>query len=127
MSNIFKLEDIKAGYLIEVQIEGLKDHVFMTVLPCNTDLRGETLACVCPDNQWWPMDEWDHNLMLRKQYMLPASIVKVYGCTHPKFMLDNETIKRALLWERKELKRMTKSEIQEALGYEIEIVPEKED
>lgn len=47
-------------------------------------------------------------------------VVKVYGCTNQIRLLSNSTDERKLLWQRP--KKMTVAEVEEILGYPIELV-----
>ena len=116
MSNIFKRDDIKAGYLLVVRDKN-GDESNMTV---SMDKRGR-LGCCTPKKYWCPVDEFNDEL----DY--PAGrdklcIIAVYGPTSNAFLLDNSTENRDLLWKRQEVKKMTVAEIAKALGYPVEIV-----
>ena len=115
----FDFSQIKAGHLLVV--ENVDEHkVFnMTVVPCNDG----GLGCCCPGDTWTLLEYFDNPEM---QYCW-AKILRVYGPTAPRFLLDNSTENRDLLWKRpEEPKKMTVSEICEALGYDVEIVIEGE-
>ena len=113
----FDLSQIKAGYLLVV--ENVDDHkVFnMTVVLCDNG----TLGCCCPGDTWTLLEYFDNPEL---QYCW-AKILRVYGPTAPKFLLDNSVKHRELLWKRpEEPKKMTVAEVCEALGYDVEIVEE---
>jgi hypothetical protein len=143
MSNIFKKADIKAGYLLRVKEIETGDEFNMTVVPTRAyeahplavllfggKSREEgDLATCCPGEHWWPLAEFDDDLVANDEY----KVVAVYGCTDSKFLLDNSTEERELLWEREtdeapdeEVKpepvKMTLAEIAEKLGHPVEIV-----
>ena len=110
---------IKAGHLLVV--ENVDEHkVFnMTVVPCDSG----KLGCCYPGNTWTLLEYFDNPEL---QYCW-AKILRVYGPTTPKFLLDNSTANRELLWKRpEEPKKMTVAEICEALGYDVEVVRENE-
>lgn len=112
MNNIFKKDDIKAGYLLRVK-EIDEDREFnMTVVP-TTEFEPHPLqvlrmgampradgdlACCNPGKDWWPPSHFDDELTSNDEYQ----VVAVYGYTPPKFLLDNTTEDRELLWEREQ-------------------------
>lgn len=107
--------EIKDGYLLVVKTRG-KIHN-MTVGNCCINSMG--LGCVTPGEHYWPVDKFNADGV----YM-ESQILAIYGRTYNCCLLDNSTKDRELLWERKETKKMTVSEICEALGYDVEIVKE---
>ena len=143
MSNIFKKDDIKAGYLLRVKDTETGETFNMTVVPtCAHDpdflakmLLGAKaraagdLACCCPGERWWPLYLFDDYLVTENA---ESQVEAVYGYTAPKFLLDNSTEDRELLWEREEEqatedtqpepKKMTVAEIAKALGHPVEVV-----
>ena len=115
MVNMFKLSDIKAGYLLVVEDGG--KHYNMTVVPNKND----ALGCCCPaESQWFPLGCFNENL----EY-LGARIMSVYGRTFNAGLLSNQTSGRTLLWKRP-LVRLTYKEIEERLGFKFEYVEEEE-
>ena len=72
---------------------------------------------------WDRLDDYNDNLKIKSGAGY-SDIVKVEQANHPySFMdIDYDKSSRKLLWERKAPKKMTVSEIAEALGYEIEII-----
>lgn len=143
MSKIFKLEDIKAGYLLRVRNLDEDKTIHMTVLPIKGmngaacllfEILGETIAedgelACCGDGRYWPLYGWDDDLeMVGDPYKFNYRVEAVYGYATPKCLLDNSPEGRELLWEREgvdqpaEVKKMTRAEIIEALGYDVEIV-----
>lgn len=114
----FPVDEIKAGYLLEVKDGGGVYN--MTVVP---NSRG-TLGCVsrsdADDYNWWSVDQFTKNLTYAD-----AKILRVYGPTVNSDLLLCSTKNRELLWERKdEPKKMTVAEVCKELGYDIEIVKE---
>ena len=141
--DMFKLSDIKAGYLLRVKDEKEDKEFNMTVVPA-VAYNPHPLAVICFDakpapaghlaccgaGDFWPINHFTDDLECRNY---PAKVIAVYGYTHPKGLLDNSTEDRELLWERKEAEepveespaatvKMTKAEICEKLGFEVEIV-----
>jgi hypothetical protein len=127
---MFKLNDIKAGYLIKVRVktDNSDEIVYMTVVPgCGGKSHEGELACCGGDKHqhYWPMRMFDENLVFESPGDV-TTVLAVYGYTMNRFLLDSSPEKRALLWERKadEPKKMTVAEICKALGYDVEIVKE---
>lgn len=141
MSNIFKKDDIKAGYLLRVKDIENGDEFNMTVVPASAyepgpltllfgvKSRADGALAVCdPGKHWWPVNEFDDDLVANDEYKVQA----VYGRTDPKFLLGNSTEERELLWEREseapaveintDPVKMTVAEIAKELGYPVEIV-----
>lgn len=128
----FKKEDIKAGYAIRFRCGEVR-----VIMPAGE--KG-TLIAVNFEGYWDYLSCWDDELKTRKNNLgIPlvnrtpeTDIVEVYGYVHGtdryKLMFCGDNIQhRPLLWKRNEAKKMTVSEINAALGYEVEIVAEKED
>lgn len=70
------------------------------------------------------LKSYDDNLKYRWD-VTDYDIVEIYGLSYnPQKSMDISTECRYLLWKRDEVKKMTVAEIQEALGYKIEIVEE---
>jgi hypothetical protein len=141
--SIFKKEDIKAGYLLKVKDTETGETFNMTVVPtieCKPSFLAELLGVIphaegdlavcCPGENWWGLPDFDDDLV--QDGTCCYQVVAVYGYTAPKFLLDNSTEERELLWEREEeqptedtqpeVKKMTVAEIAEALGHPVEIV-----
>lgn len=121
----FTLDDIKAGYLLEVKNERGGHTFYLTVIP--STYRGGTLGCCCPGEHWMPLEEFDKETLVNT-INASLAILRVYGPTTNKHLLDNTTEDRGLLWERQEKPKavkMTVAEISEKLGYDVEIVKEK--
>lgn len=143
MSNIFKKEDIKAGYLLKVKDTETGETFNMTVVPTTeyepgflAELCGAIpyaegdLAVCCPGEHWWGLPEFNDDLAYDGACCY--QVVAVYGYTVPKYLLDNSTEDRKRLWKREEeqptedtqpeAKKMTLAEIAEALGHPVEVV-----
>lgn len=112
MGDVFKREDIKAGYLLKVKDRKQEGREFnMTVIPCRgieappllavllgTEFSGREdgeLAC-CGGGEFWPMDAFDEELTANSGRF---RVLAVYGETAPRFLLDNDIRERRLLWE----------------------------
>lgn len=121
---IYPLNEIKAGYLLVVENERTGKSWNMTVLPGNRGYFEEELACTDREGgDYWPIEYFNN-----KTLTTPTGIrIKaIYGVTSNRFLLDCSTDERDLLWTREEAKKMTVKEICDALGYDVEIVKEKE-
>jgi hypothetical protein len=100
---MFKKEDIQAGYLLCMEDDTGAPIKFATVTMCNYIPAHKEgyhdqeagLALCTPGDLWFPIDALDDDL----QYA-GARVVEVWGVTRPKYMLDNETDFRELLWRR---------------------------
>ena len=145
MSGIFKKEDIEAGYLLRVRNVDTGELFNMTVVPAESyqpepllvalgvappaQAEGH-LACCDPGKHWWPLAEFNDQLEADGKERF--QVVAVYGRTASKFLLDNSTNERELLWEcaadedpsvdDTEPVKMTLAEICEKLGHNVEIV-----
>lgn len=113
---MFKVEDIKAGYLLVVR-KGVDDPFNMTVVPGT----GGCLGCCCPRAEWFPLERFDEEL-----FYAGYDVVEIYSETCNMKLLDNSTASRELLWVRPVV-RMTHKEIEEALGYPFEYVSDLEE
>lgn len=110
----FTKAELKPGYLVE-----RKDGKLKMVMPTSTGL-----VLTEKDGVWFSLDSYEDNLNLKTNE--DWSINKVYGLTHfAQKTLKFETVDRDLLWERKEKKKMTVAEIEQELGYEVEIISEE--
>lgn len=115
-----KLSDLKAGkHVIEIR-SGEK---FLVAENKNGVIFG---ICLNGRNYFSALDStgYDDNLTFLNSYK-NNDIVKIYeidnSCTFE--YLENNL---SLIWERKEVKKMTVSEICEELGYEVEIVKKEQ-
>lgn len=123
---IFPLDNIEAGYLLEVKNENNGETFYMTVVPTKYGAPDE-LGCCCPGKEWWPLSCFDKDTLVYKGVRFPATILRVYGPTINMHLLDNTAEERELLWERQEepkVVEMTVAEISKKLGYEVKIVKE---
>lgn len=81
---------------------------------------------VCGDDTG-PLSVWESDLMFSSSGKDNLDIMKVYGFSnYPGHSYSCSSDGRDLIWERKEVKKMTVKEICDALGYEVEIVKEGE-
>lgn len=117
MNNNFTKKDLKPGYLVEYR--GGDRRLIMQMDDKKLFLTGAngftTLSTLHDDLCYFA-----------NQSESPVDIVKVWGLPKNVVMISNllYTKDRDLLWERK---KMTLDEIEEALGYEIELVSPAED
>lgn len=111
----FTKNDLKLGYLVQLRNGKMK-----MVMPkeCNiilTDLDGD----------WHSLLSYREDLLYEEclDRKMEYDIMKIFGhsiyATH---VFDLTGGYRPLLWERKEKKKMTVSEIEKELGYEVEII-----
>lgn len=141
MEKVFKIEDIKAGYLLRFRGESGRE-VNMTAVPIREYEPSPLVAALlgfkanrdgelglCGDGEYWPLNMLSEDLTYDGLYKY--RVIEVYGYTAPQFLLDNSTERRELLWRREERKpklevtavpvKMTLKEIGEALGYPVEV------
>ena len=137
---IFKREEIMAGYLlcVEDQKDGRKFN--MTVVPAKSKDMGPAgplfailagvkplapgdLACANPGKDWCPLSGFDDKLEGEGTHW---RINAVYGYTTPQHLMDNTIEDRRLLWRRYLPKLLTPAEIEKALGYPVVIIKEGE-
>lgn len=114
--------------------EMLKDSLKSILEPCMVvKMRNGTLNMVMMGNDrsifligrckgYVYLKGYDDNLKYRFG-VTDFDIVEIYGLSYnPQKSMDISTECRYLLWKRDEVKKMTVAEIQEALGYKIEIM-----
>lgn len=110
-----KKTDLQVGMVVETRCMGL-----YMVMPVDEPME----IILASYNGWASLANYNDDLTHRANQIF--DIVKVYGFTSYEtepleFELDN----RKLLWERKEeTKKMTVAEIENILGYKIEVVSE---
>ena len=111
----FKMEDIEIGYIVEVTVIGDERIKYLCTA---TIWNGEKI--LTNGVFWFKFSDFDDNMKSTFD-----KITKVWGYTEcAECMWYNDTDDRPLLWERPSAKKMTKAELEEILGYEIEIVNE---
>ena len=114
MNKIESINDIKSGYLIRTRNGKIficmrfKQECFIKTF---TNEKGECLNITCFNKKL--QNNCDHQFDIMKIYGLAKSAQQT---------LSFDTNGRPLLWEREETKKMTIGQIQDALGYKIEIV-----
>lgn len=130
----FSKEDIKPCFLIK-----LRNGLFRDVISVG---KRATLIALNHSGDWDYLSAWDDGFNYKKGAFeaghprkhsdyAEKDIVEVYGlvesteyyCT---LNTNYNSTHRPLLWKRTEAKKMTVAEINAALGYEVEIVAEKE-
>lgn len=114
---IMTLKDLRSGMVVETR-DG--DRYLVLV-------DGEDIHMMCGDGALhmgqWEVQQLYHDDLTRKHGFNDHDIMKVYGRVQS-FYKVNETKK--LLWERKEIKEMTVSEIEDVLGYSVKVVADHE-
>ena len=110
MENKFTKEDIRVGYLVEIESGEYRELFVVTMW--------EEKIIFTNGDVWHRWSSFDENLCSKH-----AKITKVFGwTTYAEQMWYNSADGRPLIWERKEPVKITKKEIEKILGYEIEIV-----
>lgn len=94
---LFPLEDIKAGYLLRVKDTNSGEEFNMTVVPGLT-YGCEGMGVCCPDKHWWALSRFNDDLTYPGD--TTHKVMAVYGYCHNRFLLDNTTEDRKLLWSR---------------------------
>lgn len=118
MNKNFTKADLKVGYVVKH-----RNGALAMVMPG----RKGNLIVIDMKANYTEVEHFRENLTTAYS---PLDIVEVYGysCYNYTSMLIS-TSDRELLWKREEAKKMTVSEIEEALGYKVEVVadgtPEK--
>ena len=97
---------------------------------------GRELVIVTENEEWLEIDDYDDNLLIKKDYIEGyngdttidfCDIMKIYGKSrvpHKILSFKHPEDYRYLIWQRLPIKKMTKKQIEEKLGYKIEIVEE---
>lgn len=104
-------KNLKDGYVVEI----LND-------------EGETILCgiyhnkddelaISGEHTWYPVKRLDDSLEYGGD-----KIMKIYGRSNNKASYKVSAEGRGLIWERVEPRKMTVAEIEEALGYPVEVV-----
>lgn len=92
---LFPLEDIKAGYLLKVRNTNNGSEFYMTVVP-GLSFGEEKLGVCAPGKHWWALDKFGKELRYGRD-----ELREIWGYCHNRFLLDNTTDDRKLLWSRK--------------------------
>lgn len=114
---------IKPGYLVAIQDNmGANGRVFNTIV-----LTNKEGAIYCTDGEYrFNLNCFNNPDMEGSEWHKGLNIVYVWG--YPKnierLCCYENTNERPLIWKRNYYKKMTKSQIEEVLGYKIEIVEE---
>lgn len=116
MGENFKLENLKSGFLVECE----NGNQYLVVQNTQNALESVFVRRSGHVNSNEYTDDLKHRCS--SEY----DIVKVFGLTRYCHTLDDllTTENRGLLWERTTVKTMTLTEIEDILGYKIEIVSE---
>lgn len=113
----FTLSDIKAGMLVFVKHYGSGDIFSSQVYDTKHGL------CVSTEKHWFMLSSLSETL-LKDDW---REIVEVWDrCPYSSGAHRVSICDRSLLWRRKEPKKLTISQIENLLGYEIEVVAENE-
>lgn len=112
---MFKIEDIKEGYLLKLSGFRGEDYALVTSLDN---------GCLCYIGNLYHAYVDSFTLNLVRRITGDVQIEAVYGRRDHSWQLTGMMLPlgRELLWERKEPKEMTVAEIEKALGYPVKIV-----
>ena len=124
----FKKSSMTAGMVVQ-----LRDESCRMVMPSEDGLLlvGETVP-VCGEGvgsmrRVKPLSDYADDLRSLCKDDSSADIVQVWSRIQHRGHIDDafttSTVHRKKIWERDEVKRMTREEIEKALGYPVEIVP----
>lgn len=117
MEKNFTRDDIKAGMLVFVK-QYDSDEVYMSQI-----YDTKCGLCVSTKRHWFPLSALSVK-DLKDDY---REIVEVWDiCSSTAFAYDISVRDRKILWKRKEPKKLTIRQIENILGYEIEVVAENE-
>lgn len=108
--------ELKVGYVLEIE-DDTEGTSFVMVLPNNS----EELVISGP-KEWFPLSCFDDNL----EYMA-CRVVRVFGYSYIASAHKLSTIGRELLWERPVTKKLTMKQIEDLLGYHVELVEEEDE
>jgi hypothetical protein len=118
---MFNKEDIKPGYLLEIEADGVKHLAIVTYGSVAFSGQRPNL-CYSSEHKWGSIDNLTKDLCHKDNTM--CKVTKVYGYALNSDAYKLDTYHRPLLWERREPKEMTVAEIEELLGYPVKIVKE---
>lgn len=115
MRKIRSVEDIKSGYVVKFRNGGL--------LICMRYEQEKLLKVFISDNNVpFPINRY---IGLKSKIHKNFDIVEVYGLSSNEYnCMKISTFDRPLLYKEEKPKKMTISEIEEKLGYKIEVVSE---
>lgn len=125
-----KKSDIKNG--MHVITNDGTEYVILSDIYASSQVNNNTTAHVIManinDNEWVNFDTYTHDLRCgtnNPKYEIQAVFEpRYYKATLMSVRDDEDNYYFTKLWERPTKKKMTKSEIEKELGYEIEIVDE---
>ena len=126
---MFKVGDIKIGYLLAMETKD-RERYYVTVVPYRVEASAYDLGCCgCCNNhrEFFTLAALDKNLTLRSSSGVDSKVMSVYGIGPLNKALDNSPEGRQLYWVRQEVKKMTVAEIEEKLGYPIEIISDSKE
>ena len=128
----FTLDDLKVGYVVKLRNDELR-------MVCQIGAQ-DTLILVNQLGQWNYKSSWNYDLTAKALSFNPGygrythkyteyDIVEVYGFVNKSDFYGEargmNVSHRPVLYSRAKTKKMTVSEIEEKLGYKIEIVAEE--
>jgi len=115
--------EIKAGYML-VAKETDNNRTYNLLVSYNNK---DKLGCSNPQyDNWFDIEKLSAGFeYLDSTTNKPVIVIEaVYGRAPNKLMFDKDPTQRHLLWKR-EVKKLTVSEIEQLLGYKIEIISEE--
>lgn len=114
---IMTLKDLRSGMVVET-----RDSDRFLIL-----VAGDDIHMMCGDGArhmgQWEVQQLYHDDLTRKNGFNEHDIMKVYYRVESFYKVSAT---ENLLWERKEIKEMTVSEIEEVLGYSVKVVADHE-
>lgn len=110
---MFKKEDIKPGYLLEIE-KGFEKYLAIVTY------GDEGHLCYSSKHTWAPISDLSDDLY--NSFLKSSKVTKVYGYAPNCYAYMLDTYRRPLLWERREPKEMTVADIEKLLGYPVKIV-----
>lgn len=135
MNTKFTRDDLRVGYVIE-----MRNGEFGMIFPAG---KKETLIAIFQDRRWEYLSHWSNDLRSRDGFAIgypsqrqfeqaaEKDIVAVYGLINTTCLYggvgDLSNANRPVLWRRVRPKKMTLSEISDALGYPVEVIEEDEE
>lgn len=118
--------ELKTGMIV-TRRDGMKNTVYRDVVwsDCIGNDCTKGVVVNVAYSSWNPLSGYNEDLT--NKHASCFDIIKVEKPKHPFYLQKDpkECVKTELLWEREESKKMTVEEIEEILGYKIEIVSEK--
>ena len=121
------LDDLKTGMIITLR-NGYEYAVIRDRVADDLTNHDVFVRCIGDDRGWMCMGNYNYNLTYKACNDRDWDIVKVERGTHP-FQFINLKYRnddRVLLWKEPDAVKLTVAEIENRLGYKIEIVSEEE-